>query len=53
MRTLPPRALLTSLPKGMTIGHPNDEDQQNRILNKTLELLTLDAPLKPIISDEK
>ena len=53
MRTLPPRALLTSLPRGMTIGHPNDEKQQNRILMKTLELLNLDAPTKPIILKEK
>ena len=53
LRSLPPRAVITSLPRGMTLGHPNDEEQQNRILNKTLELLSLDAPLKPIISAEK
>jgi len=53
LRTLPPRAVITSLPRGMTLGHPNDEGQQNRILKKTLELLSLDAPLKSIILDEK
>jgi len=53
MRTLPPRSLLTSLPRGMTLGHPNNEEQQKIILNKTLELLSQDAPLKPVISEEK
>ncbi len=53
LRSLPPRAVITSLPRGMTLGHPYDEEQQNRILNKTLELLSQDAPLKPIILDEE
>lgn len=50
---LPPRATLTSLKRGMTLGHPNAQEQQNRILVETLNLLSQDAPLNPVLLQEK
>lgn len=51
-RSLPPRATITSLKGGMTLGHPHDEDQQKRVLLKTLKLLSFDAPIDPVVLDE-
>ncbi len=48
----PPRATFTQLPRGSTLGHPGDEAQQRRILERTLELLRQDAPLEPVRLDE-
>jgi hypothetical protein len=50
---LPPRATITSLKRGMTLGHPNAVDQQRRILFSTLNLLSMDAPLNPVLLQEK
>ncbi len=49
---LPPRATLTKLERGMTMGHPHDHGQQKRILMETLKLLALDTPLEPVVLDE-
>lgn len=46
--TAPPRATLTQLKRGSTIGAPHDIDQQLRVLNATLELLAQPAPVKPV-----
>jgi len=37
----------------MTLGHPNAMDQQRRILFSTLNLLSLDAPLNPVVLKER
>ncbi|MEE8342061.1 MAG: hypothetical protein V3R52_08200 [Candidatus Neomarinimicrobiota bacterium] len=50
---LPPRATITALKRGITLGHPNDIDQQRRILLSTLNLLSQDAPLYPVALKEK
>lgn len=49
----PPRFSITSMQRGMTLGHPNDVEQQQRILTRTLELLSFDAPLDPLVLNEK
>ena len=41
----PPRATLTGLARGATIGQPHDAAQQRRVLAATLALLAQDAPL--------
>jgi len=41
----PPRATLTRLARGTTIGQPHDAAQQRRVLAATLALLAQDAPL--------
>jgi len=41
----PPRATITALQRGMTLGHPHDAEQQKRILLQTLKLLEQDAPV--------
>jgi hypothetical protein len=41
----PPRATLTRLARGATIGQPHDAAQQRRVLAATLALLAQDAPL--------
>ena len=51
-RTAPPRATFTKLRSGMTLGHPHDLSQQERILTATLALLEEDAPLDPVYLDE-
>lgn len=50
--TAPPRATFTKLLRGMTLGQPHDVAQQRRILQSTLALLALDAPIAPVILDE-
>ena len=35
----PPRASLTKLGRGVTLGHPGDEAQQRRVIERTLDLL--------------
>jgi len=50
--TMPPRATFTRLPRGMTLGKPHDPAQQRRILETTLALLALDAPMDPVTLDE-
>lgn len=52
LNVLPPRVTLTSLKRGMTLGHPHAGDQQKRILRETLALLEKDAPLEPVILAE-
>ena len=49
----PPRATITALQRGMTLGHPFDTDQQRRILIETLNLLEQDAPVDLLRLDEK
>ena len=49
----PPRATLTKLKRGMTLGHPGDKDQQKRILIETLKLLEQDAPVELLNLEEK
>jgi hypothetical protein len=51
-RTAPPRATFTKLQGGLTLGHPGDTDQHQRILMATLVLLEKDAPLAPVYLDE-
>jgi len=51
--TAPPRATFTRLPRGSTLGHPHDKAQQRRVLEQTLELLKQEAPLEPVILDER
>lgn len=46
--TAPPRATFTKLARGATIGRPNDPEQQLRVLNATLTLLSQEAPLDPV-----
>ena len=50
---LPPRATITKLQRGMTLGHPHDEAQQKRVLIETLKLLEQDAPVDLVRLDEK
>lgn len=49
----PPRGTITSLKRGMTLGHPHNEDQQRRVLIKTLGLLEQKAPLELVRLDEE
>ena len=42
---MPPRATITRLARGATIGKPNDAAQQLRILEATLALLYKEAPV--------
>jgi hypothetical protein len=51
-RTAPPRATFTKLARGMSMGHPMDRTQQERVLTATLALLENDAPLEPVYLDE-
>jgi hypothetical protein len=48
----PPRATFTKLPRGSTLGHPHDNEQQRRVLEQTLALLEEDAPVEPIRFEE-
>jgi hypothetical protein len=50
---LPPRATITGLKKGITLGHPGNKEQQRRILVNTLNLLLKDAPLSPVLLIEE
>ena len=49
---MPPRATFTKLGRGATLGRPHDAAQQRRVLEATLALLALDAPLKPVYLNE-
>ena len=51
--TKPPRATITSLARGATLGQPGDSAQQLRVLNATLDLLAQDAPIDPVRLPEK
>jgi hypothetical protein len=51
--TMPPRATFTKLNRGSTLGQPGDIAQQRRVLEATLALLAQDAPLDPVILDER
>ena len=35
------------------MGRPGDRDQQKRVLDATLALLALDAPMEPVVLDER
>jgi len=48
----PPRATITNLPRGATLGQPGDPAQQRRVLEATLALLAQDAPLEPVYLEE-
>jgi hypothetical protein len=48
----PPRATLSRLNRGATLGEPHDKDQQRRVLEATLTLLAEDAPLEIVHLDE-
>ena len=52
-RIKPPRATITKLKRGATLGMPHDTHQQRRIIETTLALLQDNAPLKPVLLDEK
>jgi hypothetical protein len=51
--TAPPRATFTRLERGATLGQPGDTAQQRRVLEATLGLLALDAPLEPVRTKER
>lgn len=48
----PPRATLTRLNRGATLGEPHNVAQQRRVLQATLALLRQDAPLDIVQLDE-
>lgn len=48
----PPRATLTRLNRGATLGEPHHAAQQRRVLAATLALLGRDAPLDIVHLDE-
>ena len=48
----PPRATTTNLARGATLGKPGDSAQQRRVLEATLDLLALDAPVHIVKLDE-
>lgn len=45
--TAPPRATLTQLDRGATLGRPGAPAQQRRVLEATLALLEKPAPGEP------
>lgn len=49
----PPRVTITRLHFGAVLGVSGDVAQQTRILEKTLNLLSLDAPISPVSLNEK
>ena len=49
----PPRATMSKLPRGSTLGLPGDSEQQRRVLEATLALFAQDAPITPIMLDEE
>jgi hypothetical protein len=49
----PPRATMTRLSRGATIGNPHDVDQQRRVIAASLALLAQPAPIAPVMLDEK
>jgi hypothetical protein len=50
--TAPPRGTFTKLARGATIGKPHDTAQQRRVLEATLALLALEAPVEMLRLDE-
>lgn len=52
-RTAAPRVTATRLNRGSTLGEPGDRAQQRRVLEATLALLALDAPIKLVRLDER
>ena len=48
----PPRATVTRLPRGATLGRPHDAVQQRRVLEATLALLAHPAPVPVVTLDE-
>jgi hypothetical protein len=52
-RAAPPRATVTRLNRGSTLGQPDDAAQQRRVLGSTLALLAQDAPVPLLRLDEK
>lgn len=50
--TAPPRGTYTRLARGATVGRPHDVAQQRRVLEATLALLALDAPVEMVRLDE-
>ncbi len=52
-RLLPPRATYTRLGHGTSLGLAGDTAQQLRVLKATLDLLAQDAPLEPVMLDER
>ncbi len=50
--TAPPRATITRLQRGGTLGRPGDSAQQRRVLEATLDLLRQAAPVVPVQLDE-
>jgi hypothetical protein len=48
----PPRATVSGLMRGATLGKPHDAGQQRRVLAATLALLAQDAPLEIVKLDE-
>jgi len=51
--SLPPRASLTHMKRGCTLGAPNDAGQQRRILDKTIEMLSKPAPAEFLKLNER
>ena len=51
--TMPPRATITRLVRGSTLGRPGNSAQQRRVLEATLALLAQEAPLEPLQLDER
>ena len=49
----PPRITFTNLPRGSSLGAPHDEAQQRRVLEATLALLEQEAPIEPLVLDER
>jgi hypothetical protein len=47
-----PRTIITRLPRGTVFGAPGEVDQQNRVLDAALALLTEAGPLEPIYLEE-
>ncbi|UCG24256.1 MAG: hypothetical protein JSW55_19405 [Chloroflexota bacterium] len=47
-----PRMVITRLSRGVAFGRPGDKAQQYRVLEATLALLEVDAPLEPLYLDE-
>lgn len=51
--TQPPRATITRLERGATLGMPGDRAQQARVLDATLARLAEPAPQKLVKLDER
>lgn len=47
-----PRTTFTKLPRGSSVGAPHDSAQQRRVLESTLDLLSQDAPIDPVVLKE-